>query len=112
MKMKESITVKGRPVIEIYESFDGSYWFITERCHKQDSVIDGKVFKDDQILFGYVRLSMCPEWAEFGYISETELKLLGSKVWKVSKRNWAVCPEIEVKKISEKLQIGRRDNQV
>jgi hypothetical protein len=99
--MKEIVTIKGKPVIEIYESFEGSYWFITEKCHKQDSVIRGKVYKDDQILFGYARLSICPEWAEFGYISETELKLLGWKVWKVEKKNWQFCPEVEVIRVSD-----------
>ena len=59
-------------------------------------MIDGKVYKDDQILFGYVRLSACPEYAEFGYVSETELRLLGNRVWKVPRRNWAVCPEVQV----------------
>lgn len=94
--MKQITTIKGEPVIEIYESFDGSYWFITERCYKQDSVIHGKVYQGDQILFGYVRLSACPEFAEWGYISETELKLLGSWVWKVPRINWPFCPEVEV----------------
>jgi len=45
--MTSIVTIKGKPVIDIYESFNGSYWFITEKCHKQDSVIDGKVYKDD-----------------------------------------------------------------
>lgn len=111
MKMKEIITIKGKPVIDIYESFDGSYWFIIEKAYKQDSVINGKVYKDDQILFDYARLSACPEWTEFGYISETELKLLGIKVWKVPKKNWCVCPEIEVKRTREKPQNRRPDNQ-
>jgi hypothetical protein len=93
--MTNTVTIKGEPVIDIYESFDGSYWFITEKCHKQDSVIDGKVYRDDQILFGYARLSACPEFAEFGYISETELRLLGNRVWKVPRENWPICPEVE-----------------
>ena len=95
--MKEIITIKGKPVIEIYESFDGSFWFITEKVYKQDSVINGKVYKDDQILFGYVRLSAWPQFAEWGNISETELKLLGNRIWKVPKLYWSYCPEIEVK---------------
>jgi len=103
MKMVTIVTIKGKPVIDIYESFDGSYWFITERSHEQDSVIDGKVYKDDQILFGYVKLSACPEFAEFGYISERELRLLSPWVWRVPRENWAFCPEVEVKRISEKL---------
>ena len=100
--MDDIVTIKGEPVIDIYESFDGSYWFITEKCYKQDSVINGQVYKDDQILFGYARLSACPQFAEFGYISETELNLLGPRVWKVPKMNWPICPEVEVHKAAEK----------
>jgi len=102
MEKDEIITIRGEPVIEIYESFDGSYWFITEKLYKQDSVINGRVYKDDQILFGYARLSACPEYAEFGNISETELKLLGNRMWKVPKENWSICPEVEVQYIEKK----------
>jgi len=74
--MKEIVTIKGQPIIEVYESYDGSYWFVTEKAYKQDSVIDGEVYEDDQVFFGYVRLSSCPEFAEFGYFSEAQLKSL------------------------------------
>jgi len=100
-KMATIVTIKGHRVIDIYESFDGSYWFVTERLWKQDSVIGGRVYKDDQILFGYVRLSACPEHAEFGNFSETELKLLGHRVWKVPQKNWPICPEVEVQEARE-----------
>jgi hypothetical protein len=106
MEKDKIVTIKGEPVIEVYESFDGSYWFITEKLYKQDSVINGRVYKDDQILFGYARLSACPEYAEFGNISETELKLLGNRVWKVPKENWGICPEVEVQCIEKKGAIG------
>jgi hypothetical protein len=99
--MKSVVTIKGKPVIEIYESFDGSYWFVTERAWKQDSLIGRKVYKNDQILYGYVRLSSCPECAEFGYFSEAELKRLGWRVWKVEKRNWSVCPGVDVEEVPE-----------
>ena len=102
METDKIVTIKGKPVIEIYESFDGSCWFITEKLYKQDSIINGKVYRDDQILFGYARLAVCPEYAEFGNISETELKLLGNRVWKVPKQNWHLCPEVEVYYIEEK----------
>jgi hypothetical protein len=92
----EKTTIKGVPVIEIYESFDGSYWFVTEKAWTQDSVISGKVYENDQILFGYVRLSGCPDCAEWGYFSESELLSLGPRVWKVHRQDWAVCPEVEV----------------
>jgi len=99
--MKQIISIKSKPVIDIYESFEGSYWFVTEKAHKQDSIINGKVYKDDQILYGYVRLAVCPECAEFGYFSETELKLLGWRIWKVEKKNWQFCPDVEVIRVSE-----------
>ena len=99
--MKSVTTIMGQPIVEIYESFDGSYWFVTEKAWKQDSLIGRKVYKNDQILFGYVRLSSCPECAEFGYFSEAELMRLGWRVWKVEKRNWSVCPGVEVEEVPE-----------
>ena len=97
----EKTTIKGVPVIEIYESFDGSYWFVTEKAWTQDSVISGKVYEDDQILFGYVRLSNCPDCAEWGYFSESELLSLGARIWKVHPQDWAVCPEVEVEEVPD-----------
>lgn len=101
MKMKDIVTIRGKRVIEIFESFDGSYWFATERAWKQDSLIDGKVYRNDQIFFGYTRLSHCPELAEFGYFSEAELKSLGWMVWKVDRINWSFCPEVEVEEVPD-----------
>jgi hypothetical protein len=92
----EIVTIKGVPVIDIYESFDDSYWFITEKLYRQDSVIDGKVYKNDQILCGYVMLAACPEYAEWGNVSKTELDLLSPMAWKVPKSNWPVCPQVKV----------------
>ena len=100
--METIVTIKGHRVIDIYESFDGSYWFVTEKAWKQDSVINGTVHKDDQILFGYARLSACPQFAEFGYFSEAELKSLGNRIWKVPQKNWAICPEVEVRQTHER----------
>lgn len=99
--MKSVVTIKGQPIIEVYESFDGSYWFVTEKAWKQDSLLGRKVYKQDQILYGYVRLSSCPDCADFGYFSEAQLMRLGWKVWKVEKRNWSVCPCVEVEEVPE-----------
>lgn len=99
--MKSVMTIKGQPVIEVYESFDGSYWFVTEKAWKQDSLLGRKVYKQDQILYGYVRLSSCPDCAEFGYFSEAQLLRLGWRVWKVDRRNWSVCPGVEVVDVPE-----------
>lgn len=107
--MKQIITIKGKPVIEIFESFDGSYWFVTEKAWKQDSLVNGRVYKNDQIFFGYVRLSHCPELAEFGYFSEADLKSLGWIVWKVDRINWPFCPGVEVEEVAEQEQAdGKR----
>ena len=99
--MKSITTIKGQPVIEVYESFDGSYWFVTDKAWKQDSLIGRRVYKQDQILYGYVRLSSCPQFAEFGYFSEAELMRLGWRVWKVRKQDWPVCPGVEVQEVPE-----------
>jgi len=98
----KQITMEGTPVIDIYESWDGSYWFVTEKAWQQDSVIGGKVYPNDQILFGYVRLSSCPECAEWGYFSEAELKSLGSRVWQVHRQDWAVCPCVAVEQVLDR----------
>jgi hypothetical protein len=100
MKQKQ-ITLEGTPVIDIYESIDGSYWFVTEKAWQQDSLIGGRVYPNDQILFGYVRLSSCPECAEWGYFSEAELKSLGSRIWKVPRKNWGVCPCVAVEQVPD-----------
>jgi hypothetical protein len=97
----EQITIQGTPVIDIYESFDGSYWFVTEKAWRQNSIIRGRVYRNDQIFFGYVRLSSCPECAEWGYFSEAELKRLGPRVWKVHRQDWSVCPGVEVRELAD-----------
>jgi hypothetical protein len=102
----ELIAIEGTPVIDIYESFDGSYWFVTEKVWRQDSVIGGKVYPNDQILFGYVRLSSCPECAEWGYFSEAELKSLGSRIWKVHRQDWSTCPCVAVEQVPGKQSDG------
>ena len=53
--------IKGEPVIELYESLDRSCRFKTEKLYKQESIINGRVYKNDQILFVYAALAECPE---------------------------------------------------
>ena len=78
--------VDGKPIIKAWESFHGWYWLATEKAWKQDSVIDGKVYKDDQIWFGLV-IGLETEW---GYFSQTEIELLKPMTWELPKRaiNW------------------------
>ena len=75
--------IDGSEVLRGWESYSGWYWFATEKSYKQDSVIEGKVYENDQIYFGYVQ----GHEEEWGYFSETELKLLSPKIWEIPKRN-------------------------
>ena len=75
--------INDKEIITAWESFSGWYWFATEKSYKQDSVIDGKVFNDDQIYFGFVQ-GWYDEW---GYWSETELNLQKPLVWEIKKQD-------------------------
>jgi hypothetical protein len=74
---REFQTVRLSDIIEIWESFTGWYWFVTE-------------LHPDGVAFGLVR-GFETEW---GYFSLKELEALrkSGRVWRVAKRNWSVCP--------------------
>ena len=74
---KEFETVNLCQIIEVWESYTGWYWFITE-------------IVDQELAFGLVR----GHEIEWGYISRRELAELADegKVWRVPKRNWLLCP--------------------
>ena len=74
--------VNNKPIIKAWESFSGIYWLAIEESGKQDSVINGKIYKDDKIFFGFVT-GPFPEW---GYFSQTELELQKPFVWKLPKK--------------------------
>jgi len=73
--------IDGKKVLRGWESFSGWYWFATEESHKQDSMIEGKVYPNDTIYFGFVQ-GFEEEW---GYFSKAELERLRSKVWEIKK---------------------------
>jgi len=76
--------IDGKKVLRGWESFTGWYWFATEKDRVQDSVINGQVYKNDIIWFGYVQ----GQYEEWGYFSQKELELMGkSKVWKIPQKN-------------------------
>ncbi|MHB8095350.1 MAG: hypothetical protein ACYDH0_10470, partial [Candidatus Aminicenantales bacterium] len=51
----------------------------TEEPHKQDSVIEGVVYKDDTVYFGLVQ-GFNEEW---GYFSKVEIERLKLNVWEI-----------------------------
>lgn len=68
-------------VREIWESWNGWYWFVTE-------------YHAGTLAFGLVR-----GWeTEWGYFDLDELRSLAkrARVWKVPRKNWAVCPCVVV----------------
>jgi hypothetical protein len=89
MKMKEIVTIKGKPVIEVFESFDGSYWFVTERLQK-----GGQTY-----LSGYIRSAGPAHMlVEFRDLPEATLNTSEKSIWKVANKRWHMCPGIELMK--------------
>lgn len=79
----DKLLIDGKEVKVGFESFSGWYWFGFEVDHVQDSVINGKVYEGDKIWFGYVQGLE----SEYGYFSETEIRLLGPKAWRIPAKN-------------------------
>lgn len=67
-------------VLEIWESYSGWYWYITEKDKE-----------DPNYAFGLVR-GLETEW---GSIWLPELEQLKNKVWKVDKKNWIGVPLLQ-----------------
>lgn len=78
--------LNGRTVEKVYESYDGSYWVVTD--------------DDRSPPFGYACLSSMRQFAEWGSINEQELEQ-NPKVWTVPERNWTITgPEqIDIEKV-------------
>ena len=79
----KDLYIDGKKVLCGWESFSGWYWFATEKAYKQDSLINGQVYKDDTIWFGYVQ-GFEEEW---GYFSQAEIESLKPKTWEIPKKN-------------------------
>jgi hypothetical protein len=78
--MSEETKVRLAEIREVWESFSGWYWYVTEYC-------------EGTLAFGLVR-----GWeTEWGYFDLAELQQLRKrcKVWRVPRENWALCPCVE-----------------
>lgn len=75
--------VNGKKVLKGWESFSGWYWFGIEKTRTQNSVIDGKVYENDQIWFGLVQGLE----EELGYFSQAEIESLSPKTWPIPQKN-------------------------
>jgi hypothetical protein len=84
-------TVRLSEIREVWESFTGWHWFVTE-------------YHEGSLAFGLVR-----GWElEWGYFDLDELRELEneSRVWKVPKKNWAFCPCVESDAVSCSRETG------
>jgi len=79
---KGKLHIDGKKVLRGWESFNGWYWFATEKVCEQTSVINGKPMKDT-VWFGFVQ-GLEEEWGNF---SEAEIKSLGPRVWEIPEKN-------------------------
>lgn len=87
MEMENTTTIDSKPILDIYGSTDGRYWFVTE-----------KIQKDGQRLFsGYLRTSQMPMLARFYDIPEEKFNSADKRFWKVAKEKWNICPGIKVR---------------
>jgi len=71
--------IEGYEVIRAFESWNYGYWFATKEQGKQDTVLNGKIYKNDTIYFGYVQ-GWYDEWGSF---SLAELESLKPYVWEI-----------------------------
>jgi hypothetical protein len=79
------------PILEMWESYSGWYWFVTEHADP----------KDPDYCFGLV----VGFEKEAGYFDLRELRSLEGKVWTVPKMNWSSNSHVEM---IEESQIKRR----
>ncbi|MEP0824080.1 MAG: hypothetical protein HRF40_01190 [Nitrososphaera sp.] len=104
-KLKEipairSINGKLVPVIEVYESFTGWYWFVTQRTPDRDNPHE---------CFGLV-IGLEKEW---GYIDPPAIKAeLGNLFWKVHQRDvWSIS-HIEMVKVEDRAASDGSSNDI
>ncbi len=76
--------INGLRVLHGWESFEGWYWFATEKVQEQTSRLNGRYVKDT-IWFGLVQ-GIVEEWGSF---SQAELEALYPRVWKIPQRSLA-----------------------
>ena len=70
------------PILEVYESYSGWYWFITEQSDPNDQ----------DYCFGLV----VGFETEAGYIDKREIIELAPQTWKVPKKNWSSISHVHL----------------
>ena len=93
-------------VLEVWESFTGWYWFVTDypKNPDKDEAPDG--YDHDEV-FGYVYNSGDPISSEWGYIWMPDLRK-HKLTWAVPKKNWFSISHITTIRAGEVLPIIQR----
>ena len=79
----DDLYIDGKKVLRAWESWNGWYWFATEKTGEQISVMANGDSIPDTIWFGYVQ-GFEEEW---GYFSQAEIESLRPKVWEIKKKD-------------------------
>jgi len=94
----KNLYIDGKKVLRAWESWNGWYWFATEKIGEQMSIFDdGEPVKDtiyfglfddgepvkDTIYFGLVQ-GFEEEW---GYSSQAEIERLRPKTWEIARKD-------------------------
>ena len=84
-KVTWKVKGEGDEVIEIWETYNGDLYFITEKDEETGEI------------FCYARLYSMPQFAEWGYNNINYLKETygKTKIWKVPKENWGLINSYE-----------------
>ena len=98
----KDLLIDGKKVLNGWESFNGMYWFATDKVEDRKkgsetggSIIDGKEV-DDTIWYGFVQ-GLEEEWGNF---SQAELEEMGKyKVWKIPKKNLCFSGRRKLEKV-------------
>jgi hypothetical protein len=86
----------GKVIMEVYKNDRGTYWFITDKLLAHDTQVKGKIYRNDQLLFGHMWFPARNELFEFGFISQIDLeKCVGIHLEKVQKNTWPFCKTID-----------------
>jgi hypothetical protein len=77
---RNTYTFEGKEVEEVWESFGGSYWVITEYRNGEP--------------YGFAYLRAHPQSAGWGVINKDIVK--EQKVWRVPQQNWTITGPEEI----------------
>jgi len=82
-------------ILEVYESYSGWYWFITEKENQSIETDEGTDF----VYFGKV-VGLETEWGEI-WMGDIHQAMKKGTVWKVPESNWFSISHVITKKQEE-----------